>query len=59
MSVTRERIEQAYEAMIEIVSSRSDGEKFMPVIFRLEQEMVEKENISTALERIKAMSSRS
>ena len=57
MCVSHDQLERAYRAMIDIVSARSDGEKYMPIIFRLERELAESETTAAAFERIKAMAS--
>lgn len=58
MSPSRERIERAYQSMIDIATARSDAEKLVPIILRLEAELKQKEETAEVLDRIRAKASR-
>ena len=47
-----QRLEKAMETMVNIISKRKDGRKFVPVVLRLEQEIAALRNGDQEFERI-------
>jgi hypothetical protein len=49
------RLERAVETMVNIISNREDGRKFVPVVLRLEQEIAARRDEDQEFKRILKM----
>lgn len=47
-----QRLEKAMETMVNIISTRKDGRKFVPIVLRLEQEIAALRDEDQEFERI-------
>ncbi|WP_370160944.1 hypothetical protein [Limimaricola soesokkakensis] len=57
MTPTVEQLEKALLTMAKLVSSREDGEAYLPICRRLEAEINQRRSAQSYLERIKGMAS--